>query len=127
MSSYNIDDEVTYISKNNYTNRGSIVRFLRNGNVIIKNKNKKEEKIINKNIITNLSNINNIITYTKNLESECDYLYFEIDNSINNYNILQNDYNNLLDTNNLLCTIIIILSTYIFLVLGTIFYSIFVL
>ena len=127
MSSYHIDDEVTYMSKNNNTNRGSIVRFLRNGNVIIKNKNKKEEKITNKNIITNLSNINNIITYAKNLELECDYLHNENENSIKNYKILENDYNNLIDSNNLLCTVIIILSTYIFCVLGTIFYTNFLL
>ena len=113
MNSYNIDDEVTYVSKNNDTNRGSIVRFLRNGNVIIKNKNEQEEKINNKNIVSNMDE--NLKKYIDNLEDE-------IGNSLYNNHVLENHIDDLLYKNNILFVFVVALAMYIIGSITTIIY-----
>jgi len=70
MDIYHLDDLVKYVSNTNTINEGYIIRYLRNGNLIIKNEN-MQEKIPFKNVVSNISNINNLIDYTNDLEQKC--------------------------------------------------------
>jgi predicted RND superfamily exporter protein len=67
MNVYHIDDVVKYVSNNNEVNQGSIVRYLRNGNVIVQSED-KNNKIPLKNVVTNITTINDLINYTNDLE-----------------------------------------------------------
>ena len=67
MNIYHIDDVIKYVTNNNEVNQGSIVRYLRNGNVIVQNEN-KNDKIPLKNVVSNITTINDLINYTNDLE-----------------------------------------------------------
>ena len=70
MNIVSINDTVQYIA-NNEINEGVIIRHFRNDNIIVKNKD-KEEKIPLKNIVINISKLNQFFNYTQNLELNYD-------------------------------------------------------
>ena len=67
MNIYHIDDVIKYVNNENEINQGSIVRYLRNGNIIVQNE-EKNDKVPLKNVVTNVTTINDLINYTNNLE-----------------------------------------------------------
>ena len=70
MNIVSFNDTVQYIA-NNEINEGVIIRHFRNDNIIVKNKD-KEEKIPLKNIVINISKLNQFFNYTQNLELNYD-------------------------------------------------------
>jgi intein-encoded DNA endonuclease-like protein len=68
MNTYHLDDEVKYIDNDENINQGTIVRYFRNGNILLKNKNEECIKIMPNKIVGNMTIINDLINYTKNLE-----------------------------------------------------------
>ena len=70
MNTYYLDDEVKYIDKDENINQGTIVRYFRNGKILLKNENEEYIKIGSNKIIGNMTIINDLINYTKDLEYE---------------------------------------------------------
>ena len=116
MNEYNIEDTVKYISNNNDVKEGIIVRYLRNGNIIIKNEN-NNEKITIKNLVGNITSLNNLINYTKDLE----YYYY---NNLNYITELEYKIDRVEYIKFIMCIATILLSIYIIVMLAVIFYTI---
>jgi hypothetical protein len=92
MEEHYLNDLVKYVS-NNEINQGSIIRYLRNGSIIVKNEtHNKDEKILAKNIVSNISIFNKLNNYINDLELDYNY-NIKYTTELNNYiNNLESDY-----------------------------------
>jgi len=110
MNIYHIDDVVKYVSNNNEVNQGSIIRYLRNGNVIVQNED-KNDKIPLKNVISNITTINDLINYTNELE-------YSYNNKIEYIKQLESE----IDETLLICKIFLIICMMLILLCSAYFY-----